>query len=109
MLHGGDATRSTVGAKRARSDEGPSDASAPQALAAAVLPPAQQQRILRPSKVRAMLAMRACRGSIMIGTALSHAQMSQIVTRLAALDAPWNCPHGRPTMRHVCALPAQRR
>ena len=64
--------------------------------------------ILRPNKVRAMLAMRACRSSIMIGTALNHGQMSQIVRRLASLEAPWNCPHGRPTMRHVCVLPERK-
>jgi DNA mismatch repair protein PMS2 len=62
------------------------------------------QAVPRPSKVRAMLAMRACRGSIMIGKALSRAQMQQTVARLADLDSPWNCPHGRPTMRHVCGL-----
>lgn len=64
-----------------------------------------EARMLRPTKVRAMLAMRACRGSIMIGTALNHGQMRRIVQRLADLEAPWNCPHGRPTMRHVCVLP----
>lgn len=62
------------------------------------------EAVPRPSKVRAMFAMRACRGSIMVGKALSHAQMAQIVARLADLDSPWNCPHGRPTMRHLFAL-----
>jgi DNA mismatch repair ATPase MutL len=98
MLHSGDAARSSVGAKRARPD---GVAAAPPAAAAAAA------HIPRPSKVRAMLAMRACRSSIMIGTALTHARMRQIVSRLAGLDAPWNCPHGRPTMRHVCVLPAR--
>ena len=23
----------------------------------------------------------------------------------AQLQSPWNCPHGRPTMRHLCLLP----
>ena len=61
---------------------------------------------LRPSKIRAMLAMRACRSSIMVGTVLTYQQMRMIVSRLAELDGPWNCPHGRPTLRHVCSLPA---
>lgn len=33
---------------------------------------------VRPSKVRAMLAMRACRSSIMIGRALDKPQMRQV-------------------------------
>lgn len=59
---------------------------------------------LRCSKVRSMLAMRACRKSIMIGKHLSHRQMSQVVSNLGDLDKPWNCPHGRPTMRHLTEL-----
>lgn len=60
---------------------------------------------LRPARVRAMLASRACRSSIMIGKALDVPAMTRVVSGLAALDQPWNCPHGRPTMRHVCVLP----
>jgi DNA mismatch repair protein PMS2 len=59
---------------------------------------------IRCSKVRSMLAMRACRKSIMIGKHLSHRQMSQVVSHLGGLDKPWNCPHGRPTMRHLMEL-----
>lgn len=55
----------------------------------------------RPSKVRAMFAMRACRSSIMIGQVLSDLKMQEIVKNLSTLDKPWNCPHGRPTMRHL--------
>ncbi|CAM6050570.1 unnamed protein product [Sphagnum compactum] len=58
----------------------------------------------RPSRVRGMLASRACRSSIMIGDALSQKQMEQVLCHLAELDAPWNCPHGRPTMRHLADL-----
>ncbi len=61
--------------------------------------------IPRPSRVRAMLASRACRSSIMIGRALEQREMTRILAHLAGLAAPWNCPHGRPTMRHVCILP----
>ena len=56
-------------------------------------------------RVRAMLAMRACRSSIMIGKHLDRQTMRQIVGNLAQLDSPWNCPHGRPTMRHLALLP----
>lgn len=28
----------------------------------------------------------------------------QILERLADLKSPWNCPHGRPTMRHLVDL-----
>eukprot|EP00803_Ostreobium_quekettii_P002809 evm.model.scf_3988EXC.1 EVM.evm.TU.scf_3988EXC.1 scf_3988EXC:5716-8547(+) len=62
----------------------------------------------RPSRVRAMFAMQACRSSIMIGKSLSQQQMEQVVKNLGKLEAPWNCPHGRPTMRHLCSLPQQR-
>lgn len=57
--------------------------------------------IARLPKAVAMFASRACRGSIMIGTALSQKEMEAVVKRLADLGQPWNCPHGRPTMRHV--------
>ena len=50
-------------------------------------------------KVIAMFASRACRSAVMIGKALTHAEMRVIVERLSELDQPWNCPHGRPTLR----------
>ncbi|KAL0459661.1 UNVERIFIED_CONTAM: DNA mismatch repair protein PMS1 [Sesamum latifolium] len=57
-----------------------------------------------PPKVRAMLASRACRSSIMIGDSLGRNEMQKILEHLAALKSPWNCPHGRPTMRHLVDL-----
>ncbi|KAF9881394.1 putative DNA mismatch repair protein MutL [Colletotrichum karsti] len=60
----------------------------------------------RPSKVRSMFAMRACRSSVMIGKALAHRQMEKLVRHMGELDKPWNCPHGRPTMRHLSGLGA---
>ncbi|KAG1326253.1 DNA mismatch repair protein PMS1 [Cocos nucifera] len=57
-----------------------------------------------PSRVRAMLASRACRTSVMIGDPLTRKQMQQILHNLADLKSPWNCPHGRPTMRHLADL-----
>lgn len=62
--------------------------------------------IPRPSKVRKMFAMRACRSSVMIGKALSYRQMEKVVRHMGDMEKPWNCPHGRPTMRHLCALGA---
>lgn len=58
----------------------------------------------RPSRVRKMFASRACRMSTMIGTALSREEMRKIVNHMGEMDHPWNCPHGRPTMRHVINL-----
>ncbi|XP_067005498.2 mismatch repair endonuclease PMS2 [Anabrus simplex] len=55
----------------------------------------------RPSRVRAMFASRACRKSVMIGTALSYSDMRRLVNHMGEIDQPWNCPHGRPTMRHL--------
>ncbi|KAK7344434.1 hypothetical protein VNO77_14031 [Canavalia gladiata] len=57
-----------------------------------------------PSRVRAMLASRACRSSIMIGDALGRNEMQKILEHMAELKSPWNCPHGRPTMRHLVDL-----
>lgn len=64
----------------------------------------QSRTIPRPSKVRKMFAMRACRSSIMIGRPLTPRQMYSLVNHMGELDKPWNCPHGRPTMRHLCRL-----
>ncbi|MCJ1268506.1 ATP-binding mismatch repair protein [Lobaria immixta] len=63
-----------------------------------------QNTIPRPSKVRRMFAMRACRSSVMVGKALSRGQMERLVRHMSEIDKPWNCPHGRPTMRHLLGL-----
>lgn len=60
--------------------------------------------IPRPSKVRRMFAMRACRSSIMVGKTLTGRQMETVVRHMGEIDKPWNCPHGRPTMRHLYGL-----
>ncbi|OVA02657.1 DNA mismatch repair protein [Macleaya cordata] len=57
-----------------------------------------------PSRVRAMLASRACRSSVMIGDPLGKNEMQKILEHLVDLKSPWNCPHGRPTMRHLVDL-----
>ena len=58
----------------------------------------------RPSKVRKMFAMRACRSSVMVGKNLTNKQMERLVRNMGTIDKPWNCPHGRPTMRHLFGL-----
>jgi DNA mismatch repair protein PMS2 len=60
--------------------------------------------VVRPSKVRRMFAMRACRSSVMVGKTLTISQMQKLLTNMGELDKPWNCPHGRPTMRHLRGL-----
>ncbi|THZ87861.1 DNA mismatch repair protein MutL [Aureobasidium pullulans] len=62
--------------------------------------------IPRPSRVRKVLASRACRASIMVGNSLTGNQMLKVVRNLGEMDKPWNCPHGRPTMRHLANLGA---
>ncbi|PUU72318.1 hypothetical protein B9Z19DRAFT_1010926 [Tuber borchii] len=59
---------------------------------------------VRCSKVRKMFAMRACRKSVMVGRALTEKGMEKLVKHMGELDKPWNCPHGRPTMRHLSDL-----
>ncbi|XP_031595572.1 mismatch repair endonuclease PMS2 [Oreochromis aureus] len=58
----------------------------------------------RPSRVRQMFASRACRKSVMIGTALNVNEMKKLVVHMGEIEHPWNCPHGRPTMRHLANL-----
>ena len=60
--------------------------------------------IPRPSKVRRLFAMRACRSSVMIGKTLTSKHMEKLVRNMGEIDKPWNCPHGRPTMRHLLGL-----
>ncbi|XP_033151490.1 mismatch repair endonuclease PMS2 isoform X1 [Drosophila mauritiana] len=67
-----------------------------------MLQDAPEGTICRPSRVRAMFASRACRKSVMIGTALSrNTTMRRLITQMGEIEQPWNCPHGRPTMRHL--------
>lgn len=41
---------------------------------------------------------------VMIGTALSVSEMKKLVGHMGEIEQPWNCPHGRPTMRHLANL-----
>ncbi|XP_062820498.1 mismatch repair endonuclease PMS2 isoform X1 [Anolis carolinensis] len=58
----------------------------------------------RPSRVRQMFASRACRKSVMVGTALNAKEMKKLITHMGEIEHPWNCPHGRPTIRHLANL-----
>jgi DNA mismatch repair protein PMS2 len=60
--------------------------------------------LCRPSEFRSVMASRACRSAVMIGTELPHPHMTKIVHHLKELKRPWNCPHGRPTMLHLSSL-----
>ncbi|CAM9199995.1 unnamed protein product, partial [Ectocarpus fasciculatus] len=59
---------------------------------------------VRLPKLLTMYASRACRQSVMIGTALSEREMVGIIRQLVGIEQPWNCPHGRPTMRHLADI-----
>ncbi|CAF0854931.1 unnamed protein product [Brachionus calyciflorus] len=56
---------------------------------------------LKSSSLRSLYASKACRKSIMIGDSLNMTEMKRVITHLNEIDKPWNCPHGRPTMRHL--------
>ncbi|GAB1732024.1 hypothetical protein NU195Hw_g6272t1 [Hortaea werneckii] len=68
--------------------------------------PPGSSEIPRPKKVQRMLAMRACRSSIMVGKTLTVRDMRKVVRHMGEMEKPWNCPHGRPTMRHLAGLDA---
>ncbi|GBG26646.1 DNA mismatch repair protein PMS1 [Hondaea fermentalgiana] len=55
-------------------------------------------------RTRAMFASRACRRAIMIGTDLDRTKMYKVLRNMPQLKQPWNCPHGRPTMRYMSDL-----
>ena len=74
------------------------------ALLVEIPPGSAGASISRPSKIRRMFAMRACRSSIMIGHTLTMKQMITVIRHMGDIDKPWNCPHGRPTMRHLRSL-----
>ena len=40
----------------------------------------------------------------MVGKVLTMKQMEQVVRHMGEMEKPWNCPHGRPTMRHLAGL-----
>jgi DNA mismatch repair protein PMS2 len=58
----------------------------------------------RPNKIRSIFASKACRKSVMFGQALAEPKMQEIIQNMGEMEAPWNCPHGRPTIRHLCTI-----
>ena len=52
-------------------------------------------------RMRAYFASRACRTAVMIGDALSLMEMKKIIGNMESVKQPWNCPHGRPTIRFL--------
>lgn len=56
------------------------------------------------TKIHKICAMKACRKSIMIGQHLNRSTMRKVIKGLSRLDKPWNCPHGRPTLRHLSKI-----
>jgi len=58
----------------------------------------------QPARIRYKLASKACRSAIMIGDGLERSDMVTVVGKLAKLERPWNCPHGRPTCRHLATV-----
>ncbi|SCL99592.1 DNA mismatch repair protein PMS1, putative [Plasmodium chabaudi adami] len=55
----------------------------------------------RPQKVWRILASKACRNAVMVGKSLNISEMITIKKKLSVLQNPWNCPHGRPTIKYV--------
>ena len=49
------------------------------------------------TNARKQLAYHACHSSVVVGDTMSKTQMRKLLDRMGSSDAPWNCPHGRPT------------
>lgn len=50
---------------------------------------APEGTVCRPSRISAMFASRACRKSIMIGTALKKSTMRQLIQHMGEMEQPW--------------------
>jgi DNA mismatch repair protein PMS2 len=55
-------------------------------------------------KLLKIFASKACRSAVMIGDKLDLKSMKTIVINMGTMIQPYNCPHGRPTMRHLMTL-----
>ncbi|POM85598.1 MutL C terminal dimerization domain protein [Cryptosporidium meleagridis] len=55
----------------------------------------------RPRRIWSILASKACRSAVMIGDDLNLPRMKSIIKTMSTLKSPWNCPHGRPSIRHL--------
>jgi DNA mismatch repair protein PMS2 len=52
-------------------------------------------------RMKGIFASKACRTAVMIGDPLSYLDMKKIVSNMENVRQPWNCPHGRPTLRFL--------
>ena len=50
------------------------------------------------SVIRDRLAQMSCKAAVKGGRRISPAEADELFCKLLALDNPYNCPHGRPTM-----------
>ncbi|MZP28585.1 DNA mismatch repair endonuclease MutL [Heliobacterium undosum] len=57
----------------------------------------------------AALSSMACRGAVKAGQAMSHAEMSALLQRLARLEGVDTCPHGRPYLLRIDRRELERR
>jgi len=64
----------------------------------------EESEVFLPDGTEQDLATKACRSSVMIGDVLSREKMKDIVHKMAELKHPWNCPHGRPSIRKLYGL-----
>jgi DNA mismatch repair protein PMS2 len=55
-------------------------------------------------RLQQFYASKACRSAVMIGDSLTMEKMGDIVRKMSELEKPWNCPHGRPTIRLLTVL-----
>ena len=51
------------------------------------------------------IAKTVCRHAVKANDPLGGAELENLVEDLRRCAMPYTCPHGRPTMRHLCALP----
>ena len=87
--------------KRVRKDKSEDDPSLSRSKAESCLRDPKKYFMPLLPKTRAMFASRACRGAIMIGTALDYKTMLKEIRNMSTIDRPWNCPHGLPTLQHL--------
>jgi DNA mismatch repair protein MutL len=48
-----------------------------------------------------VMKIMACHGALRAGHRMSPAEMTHLITRLAEMDLPTNCPHGRPIFKRI--------
>ncbi|MBN1885653.1 MAG: DNA mismatch repair endonuclease MutL [Candidatus Krumholzibacteriota bacterium] len=63
----------------------------------------------RSSGVEGFLRTYACKAAVKAGDALAPEEMQSLADRLFATDAPYTCPHGRPTMLRVTLSDLEKR